>query len=148
MLGSLLAVAVALLAAVPWADDLVPARPAGTKTLAETMELEGARIVETRWTPIARIDVVEADDSVHPFLPGLVRRRDQSRNGRRGRADLHLPPAGRARRRRAAELVELTNYELAMLLRPAGDVLVIGPGGGHEIYVATRWTRRPSPGSS
>ena len=136
LFAGVVAIAVVLAAAVPWADELVPARPAGTKTLAETMELDGARIVETRWTPIARVDVVEADDSVHPFLPGwsgdaikvatvdgdaqtyIFRRPDV-------RAGVERP-----------ELVELTNYELAMLLRPGGDVLIIGPGGGHEIYVA------------
>jgi hypothetical protein len=129
-------IAVLLAAAVPLADDLVPASPAGTKALAEMMTLDGARIVGTRWTPIARIDVLEADESAHLFLPDwpgdsmkvvtvdgdaqtYIFRRPDVREG------VSRP-----------ELFELTNYELAMLLKSGPDVLIIGPGGGHEIYVA------------
>ena len=136
MLAGTVAVAVVLAAAVPWADEVVPARPAGTKTLAETMELDGARIVETRWTPISRIDVVEADDSVHPFLPGWSGDsiKVATVDGDAQTYVFRRPDVRRGVER--PELAALTNYELAMLLRPGADVLIIGPGGGHEIFVA------------
>jgi hypothetical protein len=126
------------LAAVPLAEKIVDARPAPSKSLAQKLRMhKSARLVSTRWTPISRIDVLEADESTNDFLPIRVPgsimkmmtadgdantwmfRHDDVRTG-----VMRPGPA------------EYTSYTVAFLLKDKPDVMIIGPGGGNEIFVA------------
>ena len=128
--------------AIPWSDQLILARAAGSKALANALETKkGARVVFTRWTPISRIDVLEADESTHPFLASVPG--DQIKMlAADGDAQTYMfrhkdVRQGVARPSPSA----LSNYHAALLLKQGTDelgpeMLVIGPGGGNEIYRA------------
>jgi hypothetical protein len=58
------------LLAMPLAEAIIDARPAPSKSLAQKLDKhKDARLVSTRWTPISRIDVLEAEESTNDFLP-------------------------------------------------------------------------------
>lgn len=54
--GALAVAALAVLASVPLAGTWLELRPAATKTLGRALA-EGARILETRWSPVSRVDL-------------------------------------------------------------------------------------------
>jgi SAM-dependent methyltransferase len=126
-----------LAAAVPSADRIVAARPAPSKSLAKSLHARGARIVSTRWTPISRIDVLEADDSTNVFLahplPGdqmkMMTADGDANTWVLQNPDVRspLPPVRPA---------DYTSYTVAFLLQSRPETLIIGPGGGNEVYLA------------
>jgi SAM-dependent methyltransferase len=132
---------VLIAASVPFADDIIAAAPAPTKSLAQKLGdlYPGAHIVSTRWTPISRIDVLEADVSTDDFLPQKVPGNIMKMMTADGDANTWafrhpdvrkpLPPA---------QPEEYSTYHEAFLVKatPPKDVLIIGPGGGNEVFVA------------
>ena len=130
-----------ILLGIPFADDIIAAAPAPTKSLAVKLGdmYPGAHIVSTRWTPISRIDVLEADVSTDDFLPEKVPGNIMKMMTADGDANTWafrhpdvrqpIPPA---------EPAEYSTYHEAFLVKgtPPKDVLIIGPGGGNEVYVA------------
>ncbi len=132
-LGAVAGVALAALAlAVGAGDRLIPAHAAGTKGLSTMLRAQGGRIVYSRWTPIARIDVVESEQPTNPFTrpqpPGSAMKAITID----GDATTWM---WRARDLRVA-LAHPTNYHAAFLLKKSPEALIIGPGGGSEIFVA------------
>lgn len=131
-----LVMAIAL--AIPWSDQLIPAKAAGSKALAVNLEsTEGANLVLTHWAPMARIDVLEADESTNPFLkvavPGdrmkMITADGDANTWMFQHADVRkgvLPPTSETQ----------TSYHTAFLLKDHPEVLIIGPRGGNEIFVA------------
>jgi SAM-dependent methyltransferase len=129
-----------ILAGIPFADDIIAAAPAPTKSLAVKLGdlYPGAHIVSTRWTPISRIDVLEADvstdDFLHEKVPGNVMKMMTADGDANTWAFRHpdvrkpVPPA---------EPAEYSTYHEAFLVKatPPKNVLIIGPGGGNEVYV-------------
>jgi SAM-dependent methyltransferase len=130
-----------ILMSIPFADSIVAATPAPTKSLAVKLGdmYPGAHVVSTRWTPISRIDVLEADvstdDFLHQKVPGNIMKMMTADGDANTWAFRHpdvrqpLPPADPA---------EYSTYHEAFLVKatPPKDVLIIGPGGGNEVYVA------------
>ncbi len=130
-----------ILVGIPFAENIVAAAPAPSKSLAMKLGgmYPGAHIVSTRWTPISRIDVLEADVSTHDFLrqrvPGNVMKMMTADGDANTWAFRHpdvrqpIPPV---------EPSEYSTYHEAFLVKatPPKDVLIIGPGGGNEVYVA------------
>jgi SAM-dependent methyltransferase len=130
-----------ILVSIPFADDIVAATPAPTKSLAVKMGdmYPGAHIVSTTWTPISRIDVLEADvstdDFLHQKVPGNIMKMMTADGDANTWAFRHpdvrrpLPPVDPS---------EYSTYHEAFLVKPTPpkDVLIIGPGGGNEVYVA------------
>jgi SAM-dependent methyltransferase len=126
---------------IPFADDIIAAAPAPTKSLAVKLGdmYPGAHIVSTRWTPISRIDVLEADVSTDDFLPeklpGNIMKMMTADGDANTWAFRHpdvrkpLPDPDPA---------QYSTYHEAFLVKatPPKDVLIIGPGGGNEVYVA------------
>jgi spermidine synthase len=132
-----LAAAIGLAVTVPLANGIVAARPAASKSLARSLHAQGARIVSTRWTPIARIDVLEADESTNVFLahplPGdqmkMMTADGDANTWMLRNPDVRgplptIPPS------------DYSSYTVAFLLHNQPETLIIGPGGGNEIYLA------------
>jgi hypothetical protein len=156
LLGGLLFTLTA--AAIPWSDPLIPTRPAATKALALMSRQRGARIVYSRWTPISRIDVLESEEMSNPFAPGhwpgslvkavtidgdattwMWQHSDvRSVAPPRPQLDSQIPWDQYLERRLpyAESAAAVTAYHAAFLLKQAPEALIIGPGGGNEIYVA------------
>lgn len=130
---------------IMYTDHILDIQAAGTKALADALRTKkGADIVSTKWTPLARIDVFQADELTHPFMenslatdvPGEIVKMitadgdAQTYMFRRPDVRSDLPAPNRK---------TLNNYEFSFLLKQAPEVLVIGPGGGNEIFVAHQW---------
>lgn len=122
----------ALVLAVPAADRLIPAHAAGSKGLSGMLRTQGGRVVYSRWTPIARIDVVESEQSTNPFarpqLPGSAMKAITIDGDATTWMSRSRDPGGEPERP--------TNYHAAFLLKQRPEALIIGPGGGTEIRVA------------
>ncbi|MGH7354798.1 MAG: hypothetical protein ACRELS_09525, partial [Candidatus Rokuibacteriota bacterium] len=121
----------ALVLAVPFAERLIPVHAAGSKGLSTMLRAQGGRIAYSRWTPISRIDVVESEQSTNPWVPRVP-----------GRAMKAITADGDAmtwmwRYSEVAHTIERpNNYLAAFLLKRNPEVLIIGPGGGNEIFIA------------
>jgi hypothetical protein len=133
-LGGLLAT----MASMPFADAIIDARPAPSKSLAQKLgKYRGAHLVSTRWTPISRIDVLEADESTNDFIrikvPGSVMKMMTAD----GDANTWMFQHGDVRNGVPhATPNQYTSYTVAFLLKDKPRVMIIGPGGGNEIHVA------------
>ena len=139
MVGRWTAVAgvVVTLAAMPLAERIVDPRPAESKSLAKKLKYKGARLVSTRWTPISRIDVLEADDSTNDFLPIVVPGNIMKMMTADGDANTWTFAHSDARNGTPRpQPAEYTSYTVAFLLKERPDVMIVGPGGGNEIFVA------------
>lgn len=131
------AAVVILALAIPWSDSLIPARPAPSKSLAVTLRTkEGANIVFTRWTPIARIDVLEAKESTHDFLKNALPGDWMKMITVDGDANTWMFQHPDVRKEVPSLPQNLTSYHAAFLLKKHPEVLIIGPGGGNEIFAA------------
>jgi spermidine synthase len=132
-----LALVVILVTVAGWADDVIPARPAPSKNLAVLLATRrGARVVMTRWTPIARIDVLESEEPTNPFLPRSMAHMPMKTVTVDGDANTWLlarPDARQPLARPSPE--EFGTYHAALLCHERPDVLIIGPGGGNEVFV-------------
>jgi hypothetical protein len=129
---------VVMLGAMPFADAIIDARPAPSKSLAQKLATsKGARLVSTRWTPISRIDVLEADESTNDFLPLKVPGSIMKMMTADGDANTWMFQHADVRRGVVRPgPAEYTSYTVAFLLKEQPDVMIIGPGGGNEIFVA------------
>ncbi|MGH7276066.1 MAG: hypothetical protein ACREIY_03430, partial [Candidatus Rokuibacteriota bacterium] len=122
----------ALVLAVPAAEWLIPVRAAPSKSLSTMLRSQGGHVAYSRWTPIARIDVVESEQSTNPFAPPEVP----------GSAMKAITIDGDAttwmwRSRDVGEVfARPSNYHAAFLLKTRPETLIIGPGGAAEIFVA------------
>ena len=126
------------LAALPFAGAIVDARPAPSKSLAQKLAKHAsARLVSTRWTPISRIDVLEADESTNDFLPFRVPGSIMKMMTADGDANTWMFQHADVRQGvKPPGPAEYTSYTVAFLLKDKPDVMIIGPGGGNEIFVA------------
>jgi hypothetical protein len=129
--------AAGLISAYPYADTILAPRPAPSKSLARNLNARGARLASTRWTPISRVDVLEADESTNDFVGEYLAGDQMKMITADGDANTWLmrnpdvrqplPPLG-------AEF--LRDYHIAFLLKDSPETLILGPGGGNEVFVA------------
>ena len=126
------------LSAMPFAETIIAARPAPSKSLAQKLDKhKDARLVSTRWTPISRIDVLEAGESTNDFLPIRVPGSIMKMMTADGDANTWMFQHGDVRNGVPRPgPAEYTSYTVAFLLKEKPDVMIIGPGGGNEIFVA------------
>jgi hypothetical protein len=139
--GALLAGAFVLLHVLHLAGgQILPFHPAPSKSLARYLDLPGAVIEHTSWTPLARIDVVSAPRAPHPFMGEWVSKRDMRTITIDGDANTWLfrhPALDEVDTSETVRHLAPNSYTLAFLMRPSPDeVLVIGPGGGNEVAMA------------
>ena len=129
---------VALALSIPWSDQLIPTKAAGSKSLAFNLETtDGANLVLTQWTPMARIDVLEADESTNPFLRSAQPGDSMKMITVDGDANTWMFQHDDVRRGVPSPAPEsLTSYHAAFLLKDRPDTLIIGPGGGNEIFTS------------
>jgi hypothetical protein len=136
-----IAVAVIILHALyPVTDRLLGFHPASSKSLAEHMKLPGVDIEYTRWTVLARIDVVNAPRLPHPFMGEWIdgdRMRTITIDGDANTWLFRHPKLEEVDTAKTVKLLKPNTYTLAFMLLPSPEeVLIIGAGGGNEVATA------------
>ncbi|MCP4680203.1 MAG: hypothetical protein GY854_32860 [Deltaproteobacteria bacterium] len=151
---------VAICALVPFADKLVPLQSAVSKSLARHLQLPGAEIEFTEWTPLSRIDVVRAPKAFNAFL-GEWRSGDQMRTitidgdantwvfshpllkraielkEQTGGSLAAIAEQDESKKENITDILRINEYALAFHIKPnEPEVLIIGAGGGNEVAVA------------
>jgi hypothetical protein len=133
------AATLALALGSPLAGHLIDLQPTATKTLGRALR-EGARILETRWSPVNRVDLYERESSLGGFWttygrprhrdPGLPRSLSLVYDAHNG-SDVY-----EVRGRRSLRFLDGHLLGLPYALDTPERVLVIGVGGGIDVLNA------------
>ncbi len=109
-------------AALPVADSVFPFQVAPGKALATDLA-RGDKLLETRWDPICRVDVIGDE---------------QNGDGLHVTQDGDAPTVILAEKARARHVESLSQYILGYAIAPGArkNVLVIGVGGGQDVATA------------
>ncbi|MBN1233967.1 MAG: hypothetical protein JXA60_11480 [Candidatus Coatesbacteria bacterium] len=125
-----------LLILIPFADNLIPIKPAKSKLLSVSLKAKGAVIDYSRWHPLYRIDVVKSEEGTHParFDTGTVMR------------NISLDGDANTWMYEKTNLDSLRGiygmktlfglYQAPFVIKNNPKVLIIGSGGGNEVRVA------------